>query len=156
MTLAARLHHFNDFAEHAARLLVAPLLLVTRVYVAWQFLKSGGLKIADWETTLFLFDEEYRVPLVSPMLAAVGGTFGGLVFPVLLILGLLTRYAAAGLFAVNIIAVVSYAHVLLGDGFEAALGQHYLWGLMLLVMLVFGPGRLSVDAWLKASGGKSR
>ena len=90
MTLAARLHHFNDFAERAAQLLVAPLLLVTRVYVAWQFLKSGWLKIADWETTLFLFEEEYQVPLVSPMLAAVGGTFGELVFPVLLILGLLT------------------------------------------------------------------
>ena len=143
-------------AERAARLLVAPLLLVTRVYVAWQFLKSGWLKIADWETTQFLFEEEYQVPLVSPMLAAVGGTFGELVFPVLLILGLLTRYAAAGLFAVNIVAVVSYAHVLLGEGFEAALGQHYLWGLMLLVVLVFGPGRLSIDAWLKASGARPR
>jgi uncharacterized membrane protein YphA (DoxX/SURF4 family) len=35
--------------------------------------------------------------------------------------------------------------VLLGEGFEAALGQHYLWGLMLLVLAVFGPGRLSAD-----------
>jgi len=156
MTLAARLHHFNDFAERAARVLVAPLLLVSRIYVAWQFLKSGWLKVSDWETTLFLFEEEYQVPLLSPMLAATSGTIGELVFPVLLILGLLTRYAAAGLFAVNIMAVVSYAHVLLGEGFEAALGQHYLWGLMLLVVLVFGPGRLSVDAWLKASGGGPR
>jgi putative oxidoreductase len=156
MTLAARLLHFNDLAERAAQLLVAPLLLVTRVYVAWQFLKSGWLKIADWETTQFLFEEEYKVPLVSPLLAAVGGTFGELVFPALLILGLLTRYAAAGLFAVNVIAVVSYAHVLLGEGFEAALGQHYLWGLMLLVVLVYGPGRLSIDAWLKASGARPR
>ena len=156
MTLAARLHHFNDIAERAARLLVAPLLLVTRAYVAWQFLKSGWLKIADWETTQFLFEEEYQVPLVSPMLAAVAGTFGELVFPVLLILGLLTRYAATGLFAVNVIAVVAYAHVLLGEGFEAALGQHYLWGLMLLVVLVFGPGRLSIDAWLKTSGAGPR
>lgn len=156
MTPAARLHHFNDFAERASRLLAAPLLPVTRVYVAWQFLKSGWLKIADWETTQFLFEEEYKVPLVSPVLAAAGGTFGELVFPVLLILGLLTRYAAAGLFAVNIIAVVSYAHVLLGEGFEAALGQHFLWGYMLLVVLVFGAGRLSVDAWLKASGGIPR
>ena len=156
MTLGARLHHFNDFSERAARLLMAPLLFVSRIYVAWQFLKSGWLKVADWETTQFLFEEEYKVPLVSPTLAAVGGTFGELVFPVLLILGLLTRYAAAGLFAVNIIAVVSYAQVLLGEGFEAALGQHYLWGLMLLVVLVFGPGRLSIDAWLKASGGGTR
>jgi putative oxidoreductase len=46
--------------------------------------------------------------------------------------------------------------VLLGEGFEAALGQHYLWGLMLLVVLVFGPGRLSIDAWLKARGANPR
>jgi putative oxidoreductase len=156
MTLAARLHLLNELAERAARRLVAPLLLVTRVYVAWQFLKSGWLKVADWEATLFLFEQEYQVPLVSPMLAAVGGTFGELVFPALLILGLLTRYAAAGLFAVNIVAVVSYAHVLLGEGFEAALGQHYLWGLMLLVVLVFGPGRLSIDAWLPTPVGSTR
>jgi len=156
MTVAVQLHRFNDLAERAAQWLVAPLLLITRVYVAWQFLKSGWLKIADWETTQFLFEEEYKVPLVSPLLAAVGGTFGELAFPVLLILGLLTRYAAAGLFAVNVIAVVSYAHVLLGEGFEAALAQHYLWGFMLLVVLVFGPGRLSIDAWLNASGARPR
>jgi putative oxidoreductase len=156
MTVAGRLHRFNDFAERAAQVLVAPLLLVTRVYVAWQFMKSGWLKVADWETTQFLFEEEYKVPLVSPMLAAVGGTFGELFFPVLLVLGLLARYAAAGLFAVNVVAVVAYAHVLLGEGFEAALGQHYLWGFMLLVVLVFGPGRLSLDTWLKASGATPR
>jgi len=44
-------------------------------------------------------------------------------------------------------AVVSYAHVLLSEGFEAALGQHYLWGTLLLVLIVFGPGRWSLDAW---------
>jgi len=49
---------------------------------------------------------------------------------------------------VNVIAVVSYAHVLLTEGFEAALGQHYLWGFMLLVLAVMGPGRWSADALL--------
>ncbi len=83
-------------------------------------------------------------------MAAVAGTAGELVFPALLIMGLLTRFAALGLLAVNVLAVVSYAHVLLGEGFEAALGQHYLWGTLLLVVLVFGPGRWSLDAWLGA------
>ena len=81
-------------------------------------------------------------------MAAVAGTAGELVFPALLVMGLLTRFAALGLSAVNVLAVISYAHVLLGDGFEAALGQHYLWGTLLLVVLVFGPGRWSLDAWL--------
>jgi putative oxidoreductase len=144
----------NALAERIAAPLQSLLLLATRVYVSWQFLKSGWLKIQDWETTLFLFQEEYRTPVLSPAVAAVAGTFGEIVFPVLLIAGLLGRYSAAALFAVNIMAVVSYAHVLLGDGFEAALGQHYLWGFMLLVLIVFGPGRWSLDHLLDRRSGR--
>ena len=132
----------------AARLLdpLQPLLLLgLRLWVSWQFLKSGWLKLGDWDNTLFLFQEEYRVPLLSPELAAVAGTFGELLFPLLLGLGVMGRYAALGLSAVNVLAVVSYSHVLLTSGFEAALAQHYLWGLMLLVIVVFGPGSLSVQ-----------
>jgi putative oxidoreductase len=146
MPLADRISRANSTAAAALAPLQSPFLLALRLYVSWQFLKSGWLKLADWETTRFLFEEEYRVPLLSPTLAAVAGTAGEIVFPVLLVIGLLSRYAALGLSAVNVLAVVSYAHVLLGEGFEAALGQHYLWGLMLLVVLVFGPGRWSLDA----------
>jgi putative oxidoreductase len=53
-------------------------------------------------------------------------------------------------------AVVSYAHVLLTEGFEAAVGQHYLWGFALLVLAVFGPGRISVDGLLGAAASNSR
>ena len=138
----------NDVAAQVASWLESPLLLAMRCFVAWQFLKSGWLKISNWETTLYLFQDEYHVPLLSPALAAVAGTAGELVFPTLLVVGLLGRYAAVGLSAVNVLAVISYAHVLLGEGFEAALGQHYLWGSLLLVVAVFGPGRWSVDALL--------
>lgn len=119
--------------------------LATRLYVSWQFLKSGMVKLGSWENTLFLFREEYHVPLLPPSLAAVVGTAGELVFPVLLILGLAGRIGAVGLFAVNALAVISYAHVLYAEGFEAAIGQHYLWGFMLLVLAVYGPGAFSVD-----------
>jgi putative oxidoreductase len=138
----------NDIAAHVASWLESPLLLAIRWFVAWQFLKSGWLKISNWESTLYLFQDEYHVPLLPPALAAVAGTAGELVFPTLLVVGLLGRYAAVGLSAVNVLAVISYAHVLLGEGFEAALGQHYLWGSLLLVVAVFGPGRWSVDALL--------
>ena len=138
----------NDVAAQVASWLESPLLLAMRCFVAWQFLKSGWLKISNWETTLYLFQDEYHVPLLSPALAAVAGTAGELVFPSLLVVGLLGRYAAVGLSAVNVLAVISYAHVLLDEGFEAALGQHYLWGALLLVVAVFGPGRWSVDALL--------
>jgi len=136
----------NRLAERLVRPFESLFLLATRLYVAWQFLKSGWLKVASWENTLFLFQEEYRTPLLPPALAAVAGTAAELVFPSLLIVGLASRWAAAGLFAVNLVAVASYAHVLLAEGFEAALAQHVLWGFMLLVLVVFGPGRLALDS----------
>jgi putative oxidoreductase len=138
----------NTLATTALAPFQSVFLLVLRCYVSWQFLKSGWLKLQDWESTRFLFEEEYKVPLVSPDIAAVIGTAGEIVFPTLLIAGLLSRYAALGLSAVNVVAVIAYSHVLTSAGFEAALGQHYFWGLMLLTLLLFGPGRLSLDALL--------
>ena len=130
--------------------LQAPFALASRVYVSWVFLKSGYLKLADWDQTLALFEYEYRVPLLTPQLAAIAGTAGELVFPTLLILGLFGRLSALALQAVNVLAVISYAHVLYQQGFAAAIGQHYLWGYLLLVLAVYGPGAWSLDHWLKA------
>jgi putative oxidoreductase len=121
-------------------------LLGLRLYVAWQFFKSGWLKLQDWGTTRVLFREEYHVPLLPPDAAAVLGALGETVLPVLLVVGVLTRYAALGLSAVNAVAVIAYAHVLLSPGFEGAVAQHYLWGLVLLTIVVFGAGRYSLDA----------
>jgi len=147
----ARLHTvFVEIPSRVLGTLESPLLLATRLWVSWEFLKSGWLKITSWQNTLFLFQNEYRVPVLPPYEAAVVGTAGELVFPVLLILGVAGRLSAVGLFAVNVMAVVSYAHVLLTEGFEAAVGQHYLWGFALLVLAVFGPGRLSFDALIGA------
>lgn len=123
----------------------SPLLLLTRAWVSWQFLKSGWLKATNWDVTVELFRSEYQVPLLSPTLAAMAGTFGELFFPALLMLGLLSRVGALGLLAVNLMAVVSYWHVLGQEGFEAALAQHLLWGFMLLVIAVCGAGRFSLD-----------
>lgn len=148
MTATTTLDRMNRWADSVTRPLQSIFLAAVRIYVSWQFLKSGWLKLQDWETTRFLFEEEYKVPLLSPGLAAVLGTAGEIAFPVLLIVGLLSRYAALGLSAVNVVAVVSYSHVLMSEGFEAALGQHYLWGLILLTVLLFGPGRWSADGYV--------
>jgi putative oxidoreductase len=125
--------------------------LGTRLWLCEVFLRSGWLKVSTWENTVWLFENEYRVPVLPPYLAAVVGTFGELFFPLLLLLGLAGRLGAAGLFLVNVMAVVSYAHVLLSEGFEAAVAQHYLWGVMLLVLSVYGPGRISLDHLLTRS-----
>jgi putative oxidoreductase len=125
------------------------LLLAARFWVSWVFLKSGWLKLTQWDVTLELFRSEYQVPLLPAAWAAVAGTAGELLFPVLLLLGLFTRLGALGLFAVNLLAVVSYWHVLGAEGYEAARGQHLLWGGMLLMVCLFGGGTLSLDHWLQ-------
>jgi len=138
----------------AARLLnpLQPLFaLGARVYVGWQFWKSGYIKITTWDSTLYLFENEYHTPLLSPHTAAVAGTFGELFFPTVLIIGIAGRLSAIGLFAVNAMAVISYANVLLAEGYEAALGQHVLWGSLLLFLIIYGPGKLSLDYLLNRS-----
>jgi putative oxidoreductase len=126
------------------------VLLGTRFYVGWQFWKSGWLKVTAWSSTLELFRSEYHVPLLPPPVAAVTGAGGELFFPALLFLGLFSRVGALGAFFVNAMAVISYRQVLLAEGSEAALGQHILWGFMLLILAVFGPGKVALDSALEA------
>jgi putative oxidoreductase len=123
-------------------------LLAARLYIADVFIRSGWLKLTAWDSTLDLFRDEYHVPLLPPDVAAVVGTFGELFFPALLLLGLFGRVGALGTFAVNAMAVISYSNVLLAEGYEAALGNHILWGSLLLGLTVFGSGKISIDYWL--------
>ncbi len=117
-----------------------------RFYVAEVFFRSGLLKIRNWDGTMYLFESEYRVPLLAPELAAWLGTFGELFFPPLLALGLAARFAALSLSVFNIVAVVSFWHVL-GTN-QPALMSHFYWGMLLLVTLCHGPGKLSLDHWI--------
>ena len=114
--------------------------LAARIYVAQVFFLSGLTKIRDWDTTVALFTDEYKVPLLPPALAALMGTTGELMLPVLLVLGLGGRFAALGLFVVNAVAVVS-----LSDIAPAALQQHIFWGSLLAGLAVYGPGAWSLE-----------
>ena len=117
--------------------------LLARAYVVEAFFKSGLTKLRDWDTTLALFQEEYKVPLLPPDVAAVMGTGGELVLPVLLVLGLGGRLGALGLSVMNVVAVLSLAEIA-----PAALQQHITWGVLLAGVAIFGNGRWSLDAWL--------
>ena len=120
-------------------------LVLMRFYVGYQFWKAGLIKLNAWDSTLFLFEYEYRVPILSPYLAALLGTIGELLFPLMLFVGLAGRLGALGLSVVNVVAVIAYAHVIFSPGFENSVNDHWLWGLMLLAIMVFGPGKLSLD-----------
>lgn len=91
-------------------------------------------------STVLLFEYEYQVPLLSPTAAAYLGTTVELVFPVLLAFGLGGRLAAAVLFVFNIVAVLSYPGLN-----ESGMLQHQLYGTLLLLPLLRGPGALSID-----------
>jgi len=121
------------------------LLLAARLYVASVFFKSGLVKISDWSATLALFRDEYKVPVLPPELAAYVGAFGELALPVLIVLGLAGRFGAAGLFVVNLMAVLSYPQLF---QFEcpAGLNAHAYWGSLLLALTIFGMGSISLDA----------
>ena len=121
--------------------------LLARLYVAKVFFMSGLTKLRDWDITLALFMDEYKVPLLSPEVAAVMGTAGELALPVLLVFGLGTRFAALGLSVVNVVAVLS-----LTDIAPAALQQHVFWGSLLAAIALFCPGRLALDHWVQRLG----
>jgi putative oxidoreductase len=128
---------------HKLELLQPVAQLLARLFVAQAFFLAGLTKLRDWDTTLALFADEYHVPLLSPTVAAWAGTVGEVALPVLLAVGLGGRFAAAGLSVVNVMAVLSLAEIA-----PAALAQHHLWGALLLGLLLWGPGALSLDAWL--------
>ena len=122
--------------------------LIIRLWVANVFFKSGLTKIKSWDSTMYLFENEYDVPLLSAEFAAMMGTAVELIFPVLLALGLAGRFGALVLFMFNIMAVISYP-----DLNAAGIRDHQVWGIMLLVPLLYGPGKLSIDHFIKTKFG---
>jgi putative oxidoreductase len=141
--LMARLWRLGERLLHAVERLQPAAQLAARLYVGAVFFRSGLTKLRDWDTTLALFGDEYKVPLLDPAAAAVLGTAGELVLPVLLVLGLAGRFAALGLSVVNVVAVISLAEIA-----EAALQGHLFWGSLLAALVLWGPGRWSLDRWV--------
>lgn len=117
--------------------------LTARIYVGQAFFLSGLTKIRDWETTVALFTDEYKVPLLPPALAALMGTAGELVLPVLLVVGLAGRFAALGLSVINVVAVIALMEIA-----PAALQQHVFWGALLAGLAIYGPGSWSLERWV--------
>ena len=142
-TLMARLWSLGEQAVAALDTLQPIAQLAARVYVGSVFFRSGLTKLRDWEITLALFQDEYHVPLLNPAVAAFMGTGGEIGLPVLLVLGLFGRFAAAGLSIMNVVAVLSLADIP-----EPALQGHVFWGSLLALLLLWGPGAISLDRWL--------
>jgi putative oxidoreductase len=130
-----------DFAVRVLRWLDAVpytiLALPLRLAVATVFWNSGMTKLANWDAALALFTDEYKVPLMPPEIAAYIAATIELTTPVLLVVGALTRPAAAVLLGmVTVIEAFVYPQ---------AWPTHIQWAAMLLVSLCRGAGKLSLD-----------
>jgi len=127
-----------------ARLDAVPYSLLAiplRLAVATVFWNSAMTKLANWQTALTLFADEYKVPLLAPEIAAYIAVSVELATPVLLVLGLLTRPAALVLLGMtSVIEIFVY---------PLAWPTHIQWAAMLLVLLCRGAGTFSLDHWLR-------
>jgi putative oxidoreductase len=111
--------------------------LAGRIGVGATFFKAGLLKYHSWEFTVKLFQEEYRVPLLDPAVAARMAMMQELTIPILLFLGLATRIATLPL--LGMIAVIQTFV------YPNAYNEHLVWGAILVLLLTRGPGMFSLD-----------
>jgi putative oxidoreductase len=113
------------------------LALPLRFAVATVFWNSAMAKLANWDTTLALFSDEYQLPLMPPEIAAYMAVTIELTTPVFLALGLMTRFAAFVLLGMTTVIEIFV--------YPLAWPTHIQWAAMLLVLLCRGAGALSLD-----------
>lgn len=137
---------YNRLAELAGRLLPETvLLLVARLGIAAVFFQSGRTKVDGWltitDSTYYLFETDYKLPFVPPHLAAHMATYSEHLFPILLVLGFGTRFAALGLLGMTTVIEVFV--------YPDAWPTHLSWAAILLPLIAKGGGALSLDRLLR-------
>ena len=146
--VAGLVRRFNAAAGLIPHDLVA---LAARLFPAVVFWQSGRTKVeglAIKDSTWFLFQDLYALPLIPPAWAAVMATAAEHVLPALLVLGLLSRFSALGLLVMTAVIQIFV--------FPEAWVTHGLWAAALLVVAAQGPGRLSLDHLLRLDGPRRR
>lgn len=126
--------------ERLDRTPLDPLALLMRIVVGTVFWLSGRTKVDGFSiksSTFFLFEHEYQVPLLSPVLAAYMATFAEHLLPLLLWLGLGTRFAALGLLGMTLV-IQTFVY-------PEAWVTHGLWACALIYLVMRGPGVVSLD-----------
>ena len=117
------------------------IALMARIGMGAIFLRSGLLKVDGWESgvTLALFEQEYKLPLIPPDIAAPLATASELLFGSLLIIGLATRFGALGILGMTaVIEIFVYPN---------AFDTHASWAACVLYLIRSGAGTFSLD-WL--------
>jgi putative oxidoreductase len=123
-------------------------LLLFRLAIAGVFLPAGLNKLASWEPTLALFRDEYRVPLLTPALAATTATTVEIGCSTLLLVGLATRAATLPLLG-QLLTIQLFVY-------PQAWHEHLVWSSILLILLTRGGGMISLDRLLAAQFSRER
>ncbi|MCJ8055903.1 DoxX family protein [Shinella curvata] len=119
------------------------IALIARFSIAAVFWQSGQTKVDGWmlsENALYLFENEYKLPLIDPWLAAHLAAFAEHFFPVLLVIGLASRLSALALLAMTLVIQIFV--------YPGAWPTHGTWAACLLLIAARGPGMVSLDAAL--------
>jgi len=116
------------------------LAIPLRLGVAWIFWSSAQVKLINWQRTIELFAEEYRVPLLPPEIAAAMALSIEIACPILLVLGLFTRLAVLVLLGMTAVIQIFV--------YPEAWPTHLQWAAMMLVLLCRGAGAFSLDRLL--------
>lgn len=126
--------------------LAVPVIdLALRIWIGLVFFRSGLQKLDDWESTLFLFEYEYMVPVLPHTISAYLATGFELAMPILIFIGLAARLAALPLLgmALTIQFILGANNAAYNDF------NHYAWMIFLLAIIVRGPGEWSIDHQLR-------
>lgn len=111
--------------------------LAMRVSIGFVFFNAGLLKYRSFEFAVKLFAEQYRLPIISPELAATLAMIVELSMPILLFAGLATRFATLPLIGMSLIIVLLV--------YPGSWNESLLWGSILVTLLTRGPGVFSLD-----------
>jgi len=123
------------------RIPFSAVILVARIATFSVFLRSGLVKLDDWNATLMLFRDEYKVPILPPDVAATLAASMELGASSLVLIGLFTRPAALGLLGmVSVIQIFVYPD---------AWPDHIQWLGFMIFIVCRGPGAISLDALIK-------
>lgn len=123
--------------ERLGRFPFSVLQLGLRIGVGMVFFKAGLLKYQSFEFAVKLFEDEYRVPLLAPAVAAQIAMINELTTSTLLFLGLATRLATLPLLGMMLVIQIFV--------YPNAWPDHVLWGSALILILTRGPGPFSID-----------
>ncbi len=133
---------WNRVADRVDGLITHSLIaFAARFAIAGIFFMSGRTKVEGWltvsDTAVALFADEYKVPLLSPDLAAHLATYAEHLFPILLALGLFTRFSAAALLGMTVVIQFFV--------YPDAWPTHLSWAALLLYLVARGAGAASLD-----------